>query len=99
MTHQAIKGIRFEVPATGHKKYIAIFPDGKRVAFGDRRYEHYRDQVPRDLGGQRWKHLDHEDEQRRWSYRRRHSAIKDKSGVPYHEKRYSPSWFSWYFLW
>lgn len=75
-----------------NKKYDAILIDDetkkiKYVPFGDKRYEQYRDAVPLKL----YSHLDHNDENRRWKYRQRHKHT-------YH-KKFSPSWFSWYFLW
>ena len=97
--YEMLDDITFTVPRSGVKKYTAHLANGKKVSFGDRRYEHYRDQVPRELGGQRWRHLDHEDPKRRESYRRRHGAIRDKAGVPYINMPYSPAWFSYHFLW
>lgn len=86
-------GIRFIVPSGGTKKYTAILPDGKRVSFGDRRYEQYRDSVPTALGGGRWRDHDHNDATRRKSYRSRHAA------QGHYKRKYSPAWFSYYFLW
>lgn len=97
------KGTKFEVPKSGHKKYTAIIPlkDGKtkRVSFGDSRYEHYKDQVPKSMGGKRWSHKDHLDKNRRENYRKRHGALKCKNGKKCISVKYSPAWFSYYFLW
>lgn len=95
-----IRGVKFQ-KGPGYKKYTAILPDHiypkkshkKRVHFGDRRYEHYKDTVPKRQGGKQWSHKDHLDSKRRKSYRARHGA----NG--YHKKLYSPAWFSYYFLW
>lgn len=96
------KDIKFEI-GSGMKKYRAIIPrkghSPKIVNFGDRRYGHYKDQVPISQGGGLWTSKDHLDEDRRKSYRARHAAIKDSSGEPAYKKRHSPAWFSYYFLW
>jgi hypothetical protein len=57
------KGIRFQ-KGPYPKKYQAILPDGKKVNFGDQRYEHFKDRVPKRLGGKLWSHLDHKDPDR-----------------------------------
>lgn len=96
------KGITFHVPPTGTKKYTATFSSGgtiRRVSFGHRDYEHFRDAVPASLGGQRWKHKNHLDPARRKNYRQRHGALMCSDGRPCIAKRYSPAWFSYYFLW
>jgi len=69
------------------------------VTFGDRRYQHYRDQVPRSLGGGRWSHLDHNDPARRANYRRRHAGIRTKNGRKAISVPNSPAWFSYHYLW
>ena len=94
------KGIKFEVASksTG-KKYIAILPDNKKVYFGARGYEHFKDSVPKKLGGGKWKHKDHLNLDRRRNYRKRHRGVLTKLGRPAYKVRYSPSWFSYYFLW
>lgn len=96
---QLPKGIKFVVPKKGYKKYTAILPNGKRVSFGDRRYEHYKDQIPKNLGGKKWSQKDHKDKERRRNYRKRHGALKCKDGKKCISKKYSPAWFSYHFLW
>ena len=68
------------------KKYVAIFPDGKRVHFGDKRYKQYRDSTPLKL----YKELDHLDDARRQRFRARF-----KTPGPQHTAK----WFSWHYLW
>lgn len=92
------KDIRFIMGNRKHK-YTAILPDGKRVHFGHREYEHYKDSVPKEVGGQRWSHKNHLDKERRKNYRKRHAGMMCKEGIHCYKKRYSPSWFSYYFLW
>lgn len=80
----------FVVSKTPHKKYDAILYDektgkAKRVSFGDTRYKQYNDRLGH------YKMLDHHDPERRKRYRQRHYKT--------HFKKYSPSWFSWHFLW
>lgn len=62
-----------------------ILPSGKKVSFGDKRYQHYKDQTPLKL----YSHLDHLDPKRRASYRARHGASVDKNGIKYIDKKYS----------
>ena len=95
---QLPKSIRFQ-RGPGHKKYTAILPDGKRVHFGDKRYEHYKDTVPKSKGGGLWSRKNHNDKERRQRYRTRHGALRCKDGRRCIAVRYSPAWFSWHFLW
>lgn len=80
-------------------KYTAIMDDGTRVHFGHQDYEQYRDSVPPSMGGGKWSNRDHGDAGRRRNYRARHSGVKTKGGTPAYKKKYSPSWFSYHFLW
>lgn len=91
------KETRF-VAGPGRKKYTAIVK-GRRVSFGHRDYEHYRDAVPKRLGGGKWSHKDHRNTSRRANYRKRHGALRCKDGRRCVAVRYSPAWFSWHFLW
>lgn len=90
---------RFEVPKSGKKKYVAIMKNGRRVGFGHRDYEHYKDQVPRSMGGGKWSKLDHGDKDRRANYRARHGGVETASGKKAYRKKFSPAWFSWHYLW
>jgi len=92
------KKIRF-VKGPGKKKYTAILPDGRRVHFGHRDYQHYKDSVPKSQGGCTWSHKDHLDKERRTRYRKRHAGMICKDGTRCIDKKYSPAWFSYYFLW
>ena len=97
------KNTKFIVPASGNKKYTAIIPlpggKTKRVSFGDRRYEHYKDSVPRSMGGGKWSKKNHLDAQRRKAYQTRHGALRCKDGQKCISKKYTPAWFSYYYLW
>jgi len=76
-------------------KYKVILPNGKTIQFGDKRYQHYKDQTPLKL----YSYLDHNDLERRRRYRARHSKIILKDGTPAYKKKYTPAWFSYYYLW
>ncbi len=80
-------------------KYTAVLKSGKRVNFGRRGYEHFKDSVPKDMGGGRWNHKDHGDKARRTNYRARHGGVLTKNGQPAYKVKLSPSWFSYYYLW
>jgi hypothetical protein len=75
------------------KKYDAILSNRKTgkikyMSFGDNRYDNYRDLTELNL----YPDKIHNDKKRRLLYRIRH----------HHNLRYgyySPSWFSYYFLW
>jgi mRNA degradation ribonuclease J1/J2 len=88
-------GIKFEKSNKKNKKYKATTPDGKVVHFGDKRYQHYQDKTPLGLYG----HLNHGDEVRRKKYKARHEKILLKDGTPAYQKKYTPSWFSYKYLW
>ena len=93
------KGIKFQ-KGPGKKKYTAILPDGRRVHFGHRDYEHYKDSVPTRMGGGIWSHKNHLDKTRRRNYRNRHGGMMcKKQQKKCISIKYSPAWFSYYFLW
>lgn len=94
----SLAGIRF-VKGSGKHKYTAILPSGKRVGFGHVDYQHYKDSVPKRLGGGLWSKKDHKDPVRRNSYRKRHGALRCKNGTRCINVKYSPAWFSYYYLW
>lgn len=68
------------------KKYFAVV-DNKKVYFGGdpKIYEQYHDKIGY------YKHLDHNDEERRKRYQQRHQKYHDRVG--------SASWLSWNLLW
>ena len=85
--------VAFKKSKTKHKKYDAILVNmytgrTRKVAFGDKREEHYKDQVHLGL----YKYLDHGDQERKRLYRARHKHNLKKG-------YYSAGWFSYYFLW
>ena len=93
------------IKGRGDKKYSSIippikkFPRWKRVSFGHKSYEQFKDSVTKKLGGGLWSHKNHGDKKRRSNYRKRHGGMKCKNGDICYKIKYSPSWFSYYFLW
>lgn len=85
----------FERARNPNKKYRAVLADGSGVEFGSSKYQHYEDRTPLKL----YSHLDHKDKIRRYNYRQRHGAIMTKTGIPAINVKYSPAWFSYYYLW
>lgn len=103
---KTIKGITY-YKATNSKKYKAVIPaklwnrahpdkpikTQKTVYFGAKGYQHYKDAIGY------YSNMDHGDKKRRDNYRSRHAGVKNKSGMPAYKIKYSPSWFSYYYLW
>lgn len=69
-----------------HKKYVAVLNDGRKIHFGDSRYQQYKDTTALGI----YSHLDHGDDRRRSLYYSRHGRVA---------KKYTPKWFSHRFLW
>lgn len=65
-------------------KKLRAFVDGKAVDFGDASFEDF---------------LTHGDSARRADYRRRHGAIRTKSGKRAVDIRGTPAWLSYNVLW
>jgi len=74
----------FYISDRKHKKYM-VKVENKWIHFGDKRYEHYKDQ----LGS--YSHLDHMNPKRRKNYKKRHENTR--------HKKYSASWFADQILW
>jgi hypothetical protein len=94
-----LKDVSKFVAGPRNYKYTAIFYDGRRVNFGHKDYQQYKDSVPKKMGGGLYSYKNHNDEKRRKNYRSRHSGIKLKNGKPAYQVKYSPAWFSYYYLW
>lgn len=73
-----------ETSKSKDKKFVWISPAGKKINFGSRGMQDY---------------LDHKDSKRREAYRKRHSAIKTKSGKRAIDIKGSPAWLSFNLLW
>lgn len=78
-------GFTFYAPSLSKNKKYDVYIDGKRISFGDNRYQQYKDRIGY------YKDLDHLDKQRRLRYQQRHQNDNlDKLG---------PAFFSWNYLW
>lgn len=77
-----------------NKKYDVLFKD-RWIAFGDSRYQHYRDRTGLGL----YSHLDHNDKKRRERYKKRHEKILLKNGKPAVMDMNSPAYWSYFYLW
>lgn len=73
----------FGVSRAKNKKYYVIYK-GKRINFGDRRYEDY---------------TSHRDNKRKESYHKRHKAIKLKDGSLAYKNKNKASFWSMRILW
>jgi hypothetical protein len=96
---KAIPKVEKFVKGKGRYKYTAIMKDGSKVSFGHKDYQQYKDSVPKSMGGGLWTGKNHNDKKRRDSYRKRHRGVLNKLGKPAYKVKYSPSWFSYYYLW
>lgn len=76
-----------------NKKYVVELKNGKKIHFGDRRYEHYKDRH----GDFSMK--DHKDKERRDKYLKRASKIKDKNGKLTINNPESPNFYAIRMLW
>ena len=75
--------VEFKGSTVNNKKYMAILRNKQtdkivKVHFGDNRYQHFKDTTGMGL----YKHLDHNDEDRRARFRARHSKYFSKYVFP-----------------
>lgn len=87
--------VEFKKSTREGKKYMAKTPSGRWIHFGSTSHQHYKDSTGLGI----YSHLDHGDPKRRASYRKRHSAIRTKSGNLAYRDKEQPSYYSYYFLW
>ena len=76
---------QIHISASKNKKYYALLENGKKIHFGDSRYQQYEDKTPQ----KKYKHLNHRDNQRRELYYKRHGKAEP----------YSAKYFSHKYLW
>lgn len=102
-----IKGVKIEESDKVNKKYKAtikkefwnkehpkdIVNNDKIIYFGAKGYQQYHDQFGI------FSEYDHFDEKRRQNYKKRHGAVKRGDGTLAVDYKYSPAWFSYYYLW
>lgn len=79
--------------STRNDKKLMVRYNDKLIHFGDVNYEHFYDQT------RIWKKLDHNDMQRRISYRKRHEAIKNKNGKAAYKDANHGAYWSYHILW
>lgn len=89
-----VEGYTIKKSTRENKKYMVLVGT-KWVHFGDKRYEHYKDQTPLKA----YENLDHGDENRRRLYVARHTRKKDKNGKYFHKNKSSPEYWSLNYLW
>lgn len=78
------RGYDIYVSAARYKKYYALV-GGRRVNFGDKRYEQYHDKMGH------YSHLNHGDKDRRRAYKLRHEKDRHEKGTA--------GWFADKVLW
>lgn len=94
-----LSGVSHFVRGSGNHKYTAVLKNGKRVSFGHKDYQHFKDSVPKSMGGGLYRSKDHGDAKRRASYRARHGNLRCGDGKLCISRKYSPAWFAYYLLW
>lgn len=85
--------VKFTVSKKKNKKYDVEYK-GKIISFGDKRYEHYRDNA---LGY--YTNLNHNDPERRRNYRARASKIRNSKGELTYLDKNSPNYWAYHYLW
>lgn len=73
-----------EASSRKNKKYVVTLKDGKKINFGDSRYQDY---------------TMHHDKERRKNYRRRAAGITDKQGNLTYKDKKSANFWSYHLLW
>lgn len=85
LKEKAIKlgATEFGVSKRKDKKYYVVY-DSKKINFGSAEGKTF---------------LDHKDEKKKENWKKRHSKIVDKDGVPFYTKKNSAEHWSYYLLW
>ena len=87
--------LKFEKSKSKNKKYLVILPNEKKINFGDKRYEQFKDTTPLKL----YSNLDHNDKKRQINYCKRSAGIKNKKGKLTKDIKTSANFFSRIYLW
>lgn len=87
-----LDGIIFTPSTRKNKKYMAEFPDGTKVHFGDKRYQHYFDRIGK------YSYLNHYSDERRMNYliRHRNDLKLDENGKI---NKKTPGYLAMTYLW
>lgn len=75
------------------KKLMVVVKNGSNIHFGDKYSEHYRDKTGF------YSDLNHNDKQRRTSFRKRMEGIKLKDGSRAIDNKMQPAFYSYHYLW
>lgn len=94
-SNETARILKFTRSSNPNKKYDAHLSNGRKVAFGAKGYQHFKDRTPLKL----YKSQDHLDPTRRRSYKARHSAIKTRNGKKATGVKNSPAYLSLKYLW
>ena len=73
-----------QISTKRNKKYVVTLKNGDQTHFGHPDYENF---------------MIHQDQNRRFRYRKRASKIRDKHGNLTYKDRNSPNYWSYYLLW
>ena len=87
--------MKFEKSKLKNKKYSVITPKGKKINFGDKRFQQFKDSTGLGL----YSDLDHNDKKRKKNYCKRSGNIKDKKGNLTKNDKESPNYYARKFLW
>ena len=102
MSYFDVQGYKYyiekDIRPGSNKKYVAIplFTEHKPIYFGDKRYQHFYDQIGE------FSYLNHLDTRRKINYHKRHSAISKKLNgkiIKAIDDPLSPAFLSYYLLW
>lgn len=89
-------GIEFRLSTNSNKKYMAR-PINRQsdlwTHFGAKNYQQFHDRIGY------YSSLDHHNANRRRLYKLRHKAILTANNRRAYTVKYSPSWYSWHYLW
>ena len=87
--------MKFEKSKLKNKKYSVITPKGKKINFGDKRFQQFKDTTGLGL----YSDLDHNDKKRKKNYCKRSGNIKDKKGDLTKNDKESANYYARTYLW
>jgi len=87
--------VKFEKSNRKDKKYSVITPEGKKIHFGNKKYEHFKDTTGLGL----YRKLNHNDKKRQKNYCNRSGGIKNKQGLLTKNDKESANYYSRMYLW
>ena len=87
--------MNFKKSKVKNKKYSVITPKGKKIDFGDKRFQQFKDTTGLGL----YSDLDHNDKKRKKNYCKRSGNIKDKKGDLTKNDKESANYYARTYLW